>query len=429
MTLPDEPYSNADLWSRARMAVVFPAAFMLGLTVVHALSVAVHAYIDPGVLLTKESQIIGSFELLLYEIPALPLLVVALDATPRSGGRRCAWLLFVPLIMSACLAVGLGATGHSLDLVAPYGCTIAVVFVAMTYRSAARTARAELMRRHCSTAKMDGDLAHVRLRLLQSQLEPHFLFNTLATVQALGRIDRAAAGETLDDFMGYLADAWPGSTRGHRTVADELRLVEAYLRIHGRRMGPRLHYEIRVQERARIAWLPSLLVYGLVDNAIRHGIAPALSGGTLTISAFCVRDALVIQVSNSGLGMTITEGRSLGLASARLRLALLYGEQALLTLNSGKPIGVVVTAVLPFTIAPTAVAGAGTGQPVDATDASAMLHCSVDGSPVVREGCSETLSVEAGRAVTTGVDRREKGWHLHCSTIWQKPNESERRCC
>ena len=164
----------------------------------------------------------------------------------------------------------------------------------------------------------------------------------------------------LDDLAGYLADALPTFAQPDCALADEMRLVEAYLRIQGTRMGARFQYSVEVPPAVRAARVPTLLVYGLVENAIRHGIAPAVTGGRLTITASRQRSTLVLQVADSGRGMKVKEGRSFGLANARHRLALLYGERALLTLNSGASNGLIATVAMPFREGwPIAVAGSG----------------------------------------------------------------------
>ncbi len=335
-------------WSPTISALVYPAAVMIALTCARTAIVFVHAAGESGGELPGRLAIARGFELLLFGLPALPLLAAAIVAIPRAGARRYAWLFAVPLLMSACLTAGLLAAARPLDIVVPYTVTIAVVIVAATYRSAARSATAELMRHEARTTETDAELMRARLRLLQSQLEPHFLFNTLATIQALSRRDRTAAASTLKDLMQYLVDALPSLACAENTLVGEIRLVEAYLRIQSTRMGARFQYDVRLPRSVEQARVPNLLVYGLVDNAIRHGIAPAVAGGTLTVTACRERQALIVQVIDSGRGMTLTEGRSLGLANARHRLALLYGERALLTLNGGSSTGLVATVVLPF---------------------------------------------------------------------------------
>jgi len=284
----------------------------------------------------------------LLALPSLPLLGSVLDAMPPAGPSRYAWLVAAPLAIAACLGAGLVATGHSIDVVPAYALTIAVALAATAYRSVARSARAEMLGHEARATEMNAALTRARLRLLQSQLEPHFLFNTLATVQALGRRERAAAVAVLDDLAGYLAEALPTFVQPDCTLADELRLVEAYLRIQGTRMGERLQISVEVPPAVRTARVPTLLVYALVDNAIRHGIAPAVSGGRLTITASRERSTLDLQIADSGRGMKLTEGRSFGLANARHRLALLYGERALLTLSTGMSNGLIVTVAMPF---------------------------------------------------------------------------------
>ncbi len=360
-------------------AMAYSAAVMLAFTCARTVTAALQssfAVVDtpPGYpTLARNSA------LLLSELASLPLLAVMLPLTPPSGVRRYAWLASVPLIICGCLAGGLAATGQSLDVVLACASTIVVAVIASTYRSAARSARAELIGHEARATQVSAELTRARLRLLQSQLEPHFLFNTLATIQALGRRDRAAAVATLDDLAHYLVDALPTFARVDNALVDEIRLVEAYLRIQSTRMGARFHYEVRLPRSVHSARVATLLVYGLVDNAIRHGIAPAIDGGRLTVTACRERSTLIVQVVDSGRGMTLTEGRSFGLASARHRLALLYGDRALLTLNGGSSTGLVATVVLPFISAPLAAGSESEAGGTDAPESPSLLRRSAHG--------------------------------------------------
>jgi signal transduction histidine kinase len=189
-----------------------------------------------------------------------------------------------------------------------------------------------------------------QLRLLQAQIEPHFLFNTLANVVSLMQTDTPRAQAMLESFVDYLRASLTGFSHGSHTLGDEMDLVEAYMRIVKMRMEDRLQYEVDVPAELRKRSLPALTLQPLVENAIVHGIEPQISGGTIRIAARLERDLLVLTVQDDGAGMTATpataapapgarsSGTALGNIRERLRQA--YGATAALQLDAIVPHGV-----------------------------------------------------------------------------------------
>ena len=194
-----------------------------------------------------------------------------------------------------------------------------------------------------------------RLKLLQGQIEPHFLFNTLANVASLMENDTPRARLMLETFVDYLR-ASLGSLRvaGH-TLGDELVLVEAYLRIPQIRMDTRLAYRIDVPEALRVLPLPALTLQPLVENAVQHGLEPKIEGGTVTVTARLENRQLVLTVTDDGLGLATPAARphqagsGTALANIRERLAEAHGSAAALTVASAPAGGVRAILTLPAT--------------------------------------------------------------------------------
>jgi LytS/YehU family sensor histidine kinase len=223
-----------------------------------------------------------------------------------------------------------------------------LVFAAVANRNSARTVTSALMQRQIDSAALEAEVKQARLQLLRAQIEPHFLFNTLATVRTLVRVDRIAAVAMIDNLMRYLSEALPRLRQDESSLYEELQLVEAYLRIHQIRMGTRLSYELLVPEKLRTERIPTMLLLTLVENALKHGINPAVEGGAIRVSAARENAALVLKVSDSGQGLAVTQGHGVGLANIRRRLSMRYGDGAVLSLGRIATRGMVATVSIPM---------------------------------------------------------------------------------
>jgi two-component sensor histidine kinase len=191
-----------------------------------------------------------------------------------------------------------------------------------------------------------------RLKLLQGQIEPHFLFNTLANVASLMGHDSARARLMLETFVDYLRSSLGSLRVAEHTLGDELTLVEAYLRILQIRMDTRLAYHIDVPEALRALPLPALTLQPLVENAIQHGLEPKIEGGSVTVAARLEGRRLVLTVTDDGLGLAASPalrraGSGTALANIRERLAEAHGSAADLALTPGTRGGVCATLSLP----------------------------------------------------------------------------------
>jgi signal transduction histidine kinase len=216
--------------------------------------------------------------------------------------------------------------------------------------------RLKAEREAAENAAMHAQLHQSRLALLQAQVEPHFLYNTLAQLQLLIRDDSRAAEKMAGDLIQYLRLSMRDFRESGFTLGREMDLVRAYLDIMKIRLGERLQVEIEVDaEAARRPFAP-LLVHTLVENAIKHGIEPSPHGGRVSIVARCAPEGLLrVTVADTGLGLREgLAGSGVGLANLRERLMLLYGKHARFTLAPQAASGVACTLEIPPAAEPTA---------------------------------------------------------------------------
>jgi hypothetical protein len=190
----------------------------------------------------------------------------------------------------------------------------------------------------------ENQATEAQLRLLQAQIEPHFLFNTLANVVSLVEADPPRAKAMLESFVDYLRASLTGFGHGTHTRGDEIDLVAAYMRIVKMRMEDRLHYVVDVPAGLRAHPLPPLTLQPLVENAIVHGLEPQIAGGTIRVAATLERGSLVLTVEDDGAGIgsavRADVGSGTALANIRARLSQIYGAAAALHLDAVAPHGV-----------------------------------------------------------------------------------------
>jgi hypothetical protein len=191
--------------------------------------------------------------------------------------------------------------------------------------------------------------SEARLKLLEAQLEPHMLFNTLANLRVLIGIDPPRAQEMLDRVIAFLRATLDASRATTHPLQAEFDRLRDYLELMSIRMGPRLAYELDLPpELARHA-VPTLLLQPLVENAIQHGLEPRVEGGQLRVTARQEGGALVLDVVDTGIGLADpVRGSGFGLAQVRERLATLHGPAASLSLQAAHPQGTQATIRLPL---------------------------------------------------------------------------------
>lgn len=209
-------------------------------------------------------------------------------------------------------------------------------------------ARRRLTEAALARETLDAQMAQARLSALQAQIEPHFLFNTLATVKRLYETAPQRGREMLVSLIDYLRAALPSMRGTGSTLKREVELARAYLTILQMRMGERLRFTIDVPAPLLAAEVPPLVLGTLIENAIKHGLSPLPEGGAIAIRAERSGDDVRVEVRDSGRGITGDGGGGVGLANIRSRLAALYGPRAALELVANAPCGVVATVTLPW---------------------------------------------------------------------------------
>jgi signal transduction histidine kinase len=210
---------------------------------------------------------------------------------------------------------------------------------------------------------VERQLVQARLQVLQAQVEPHFLFNTLAAVDYLIETDPPRATQMQKALITYLRGALPQMRQGTSTLGREMRLVKSYLDLIKMRIEDRLEVALEVPESLETAEFPPMMLQTLVENAIKHGIEPKPEGGKVSVSARVQQGQLWVEVKDTGVGLPPgdllegpTSGTGIGLRNIRERLAMLYPGKSRLTLGSDDS-GTTVRISVPFQIEAPAAAG------------------------------------------------------------------------
>jgi two-component sensor histidine kinase len=232
-------------------------------------------------------------------------------------------------------------------LVVRHGTLAVLVALLLDFTQRRRLALQRLHEAEQARLAQRRDLDEAQLALLHAQIEPHFLFNSLANVRRLLRTDRAAARELLAALRRYLQEALPSLRQNHTTLAREAGLVRAYLALHQVRMGSRLVSTVEVPAELGAQEIPPMLLLTLVENAIKHGLAPLPEGGQLSVRARREGGRLLLAVADTGRGLGDEVGHGTGLVNLQARLKARYGPQATLALRVNEPRGVIAEVALP----------------------------------------------------------------------------------
>ena len=203
------------------------------------------------------------------------------------------------------------------------------------------TAEAETLKRQVVEARMAA---------MQAQVEPHFLFNTLASIDHLIETDPQRASRMQKNLIALLRASMPTLREADTNLGREIAVIRPYLEILKVRMEERLQTEIRVSDGLLSAEFPPMMLQSLVENAIKHGLEPKAEGGRLVVAAEVAHGNLEVSVADTGLGFgkAATAGTGIGLANIRERLALLYGGQAQLAVTDKPGGGTTVTITVPY---------------------------------------------------------------------------------
>jgi len=218
---------------------------------------------------------------------------------------------------------------------------------AMTQRLAERRNRE---RADVRQTTMEKELTAAQLGLLQAQVEPHFLYNTLASAQELVRTDPARADRMLGHLIDYLRRSLPRTDGSLSTLGQELERSTAWLEIMKLRMGERLTVHTEVNDAIAMLPMPSMMLQTLVENAIKHGLEPKPGGGGIWIRGRVEDGVLSVTVADDGMGFRSEgSGTGIGLKNLRERLRLTYGALASFVIGNNFPAGVAATITLPAT--------------------------------------------------------------------------------
>lgn len=302
--------------------------------------------------------VIGYCDLLIMAAPMLVVVIGTANLAPKRGPRRIA-ALTAAVVLSAGVGVLLRIvfvdwrTGGDASGMLPYvwpryallGGMLTVVgeFYRREVASTEAMHRAEIDR-----AAFEREMAEARLQVLQAQIEPHFLFNTLANVRRLYDKNHAAGGRMLENLMCYLEVALPRMRDSESTLGRDAGLVEAFLRIQQIRMGQRLAFSTDIPAQLRSHPVPSMMLLTLAENAVKHGLNPSPVGGLIRIVARADGDRLTLSVADTGVGFGPGSGAGTGLANIRARLTAQFGDRASLELENNDLGGFTATIALPL---------------------------------------------------------------------------------
>jgi signal transduction histidine kinase len=259
------------------------------------------------------------------------------------------------LILTAMLS-SVGSSGHRVSE-APKWFFLLIVASVIIKVVAGGKRRAEVTAneatKQAETEQLERTVLEARMEALQAQIEPHFLFNTLASIDQLIQTDPPRASKMQQSLIRYLRSAMPQMREGRRpTLGQQVNLCSAFLEIMAVRMEGRLQTVVSVPEGLKSAVFPSMMLQTLVENAIKHGLEPQPEGGKLEISAEVADGQLAVHVLDTGVGFMPTAEAGVGLANVRERLQALYKGRAELIITVPPAGGTCATIKVPYEIAP-----------------------------------------------------------------------------
>jgi signal transduction histidine kinase len=312
----------------------------------------------------------GYWALVLTAAPMLVIIIVTANLGPQQGPKRIA-----ALTAAVILSAGTGAllrgmvfwdwpwwVGDQWDIavdmlsyVWPRYAILGgmLTIVGEFYRREAASTEA-MQRAKIDRVAFEREMTEARLQVLQAQVEPHFLYNTLANVRRLYEMDHAAGRTMLENLMRYLEVALPLMRHNESTLERDSELVEAFLRIQRIRMGQRLAFTMDIPMPLRAHHVPPMMLLTLVENAIKHGLNPSLDGGLIHVMARADGDLLILSVADTGVGFAPGSGAGTGLANVCARLAAQFGDRARLVLENNELGGATATIMLPLASVATA---------------------------------------------------------------------------
>jgi sensor histidine kinase YesM len=307
-------------------------------------------------------RLLGLYGLLLVmAVPMLVGIIATANLGPRRGAKRIV-ALAVAIVISTGIGVLLRVTlaeyfqiGSSWNRIHAF---LLYTWPRYAVLGGLLTVVGELYRREVASlramrdaesdrATFEREMVEARLQVLQAQIEPHFLFNTLANVRRLYEVDRRSGRTMLENLMRYLEVALPRMRDNVSTLGRDAELIDAYLRVQQIRMGRRLIYSIDVPSSLQDRPVPPMMILTLVENAIKHGLSQSTGGGKIRLSVREYDRHLIISVADTGVGFASGSGGGTGLANIRARLAAQFGANAELVLENNEVGGATAKILLP----------------------------------------------------------------------------------
>ena len=237
---------------------------------------------------------------------------------------------------------------------------LASAILKITYKGRIQAeVKAAVATENAESEQLKRQVVEARMAAMQAQVEPHFLFNTLASIDHLIETDPPRASQMQKNLITLLRASMPSMRESNplaHNLGREMAVIRPYLEILKVRMEDRLQADIRVPEGLLSADFPPMMIQSLVENAIKHGLEPKAEGGRLTVSAEIVHGKLAVTVADTGMGFgkADTAGTGIGLANIRERLQLLYGDRASVVVTDNQPSGTTVTLTVPYLAQPMA---------------------------------------------------------------------------
>ncbi|MCK5541735.1 MAG: histidine kinase [Desulfobacterales bacterium] len=199
---------------------------------------------------------------------------------------------------------------------------------------------------------LEKENIQANLKLLQAQIEPHFLFNTLSNVLSLLETDAKTGKKMLENLTQYLRTSLKHTRNEENSLKQEIETIQSYLDINKIRMENRLNFKIEIQENLYNIPFPPMLIQPLVENAIKHGIEPKVEGGTVSIKVSVIipgkEDVLKIEIADTGVGIDSELSSGIGLENVKNRLKTLYQDKGFILFETNKPSGLKVTIGVPY---------------------------------------------------------------------------------
>ena len=231
---------------------------------------------------------------------------------------------------------------------------LASAILKITYKGRIQAeVKAAVATENAESEQLKRQVVEARMAAMQAQVEPHFLFNTLASIDHLIETDPPRASQMQKNLIALLRASMPSMRESNplaHNLGREMAVIRPYLEILKVRMEDRLQADIRVPDGLLSADFPPMMIQSLVENAIKHGLEPKAEGGQLTVSAEIVHGKLAVTVADTGMGFgkARTAGTGIGLTNIRERLQLLYGDRASVVVADNQPSGTTVTLTVPY---------------------------------------------------------------------------------